>query len=559
MPKTGIHVLLDMLAAAEVEYVFGNPGTTELPLNDALVDRTDIRYIQALQEVPATAMADGYAMASGLPGVVNLHICCGLGNAMGMLYNAYRENTPLILIAGQQDRRLLFGEPILAGDMVSTTRPWTKWSCEINRVEDLPSAMRRAVQTAMTPPTGPVFLSLPLDVQTEVMPESVNCRMSSLPDVHVRPPTESIKKAAEVLSDAKRPAIFVGNRICESDAIDELVAVADQLGAPVIHEAFTTHGRISFPTDHPLFATPLPMFANQVRERLEEGEFDTILVAGMKFFQFYIHAAPNHPLPDGIKVVHLDDDPWELNKNYPVDVGVIGHPKESLTELDAALILRMGTVQREAAAKRREEWIDKIAIERNSLRQKAISESETRPMHPLALMEAIASVLPENVAVVEEAPTTTAHYLERVGALKNPSGYFAHRGWALGWGLNCAIGVQLAWPERPTLGIIGEGSAMYGIQGLWTAARYQIPTTFLIPNNAEYRILKKCAKLINLPEACKDRFVGLDLDRPKIDFVSLARSLGVDAIQVTEPGDVAEALKTSLSSDLPSLIEVPIS
>ena len=558
MQKTGIHVLIDMLAAAGVKYVFGNPGTTELPLNDALVERSDVEYIHALQEVPATAIADGYAMASGVPGVVNLHICCGLGNAMGMLYNAYRENTPLLLIAGQQDRRLVFDEPILAGDMVSTTRPWTKWACEVNRVEDLPSAIRRAVQTAMTPPTGPVFLSLPLDVQTEVMPEPVDCTMSALPDVHVRPPTQAIRQASELLRKAKRPVILVGNRICESGAIDELVAVADRLGAPVIHEAFTTHGRISFPTDHPLFAAPLPMFADQIRERLEEGQFDAILVAGMKFFQFYIYSAPNRPLPDGIKIVHLDDDPWELNKNYPVDVGVIGHPKESLAELDAILDEQMSTQQCDTATTRRVEWIDAIAAERKSLREKAKSESDKRPLYPLTLMETVASVLPKNAAVVEEAPTTTAHYLERVGAIKNPSGYFAHRGWALGWGLNCTIGVQLAWPDRPTLGIIGEGSAMYGIQGLWTAARYRIPATFLIPNNAEYRILKKCAKMIDLPYACQDQFLGLDLDCPKIDFVALARSLGVEAFRATEPEEVAELLTASFAAEVPQLIEVPI-
>lgn len=559
MSKTGIHVLLDMLAAAGVKYIFGNPGTTELPLNDALVDRSDIHYIHALQEVPATAIADGYAMASGSPGVVNLHICCGLGNAMGMLYNAYRENTPLLLIAGQQDRRLSFSEPILVGDMVSTARPWSKWACEVHRVEDLPTALRRAVQTAMTPPTGPVFLSLPIDVQMEVMPESVDCTMSRLLDVRVRPPLSAIQQAAEILAQAKRPVILAGNRICESGAIDELVAVADRLGAPVIHEAFTTHGRISFPTDHPLFAAPLPMFANEIRQRLVDGQFDTILIAGMKLFQFYIYAAPNHPLPDGIRLVHLDEDPWELNKNYPVDVGVLGHPKESLTELDAMLVKKMNTLHREKVAARRKEWVEKIARERDSFREKVKKERSRRPMHSLVLMDAIASVLPKNVAVVEEAPTTTAHYLERVGALKDPTGYFAHRGWALGWGLNCAIGVQLAWPERPTLGIIGEGSTMYGIQGLWTAARYQIPVTFLIPNNAEYRILKKCAQLIDLPRACEDRFVGLDLDRPKIDFVSLARSLGVEAFHVTEPDEVSEVLETSLASDVPHLIEVPIS
>ena len=168
MPTTGIEALLELLSAFGVRIIFGNPGTTELPLNDALVGDSRFRYILGLQEVPVVAMADGYAMASRHLGVVNLHICCGLGNAMGMVYNAYREGTPLLVTAGQQDRRLRFEDPILAGDMVRVARPWTKWSAEVDRVEDLPCAVRRAVQTALAPPTGPVFLSLPLDVQMAV-------------------------------------------------------------------------------------------------------------------------------------------------------------------------------------------------------------------------------------------------------------------------------------------------------------------------------------------------------------------------------------------------------
>src|SRR5580698_7357214 len=165
---TGIHAFVELLAGCGVRYVFGNPGTTELPLCDLLVDDTRMEYILGLQEVPVMSMADGYAMASGSLGVVNLHACCGLGNAMGILYNAHREGTPLLVTAGQQDRRLKFEEPLLWGDMVAVARPWTKWAAEIERVEDLPSAVRRAVQLALTPPTGPVFLSLPLDVQTAV-------------------------------------------------------------------------------------------------------------------------------------------------------------------------------------------------------------------------------------------------------------------------------------------------------------------------------------------------------------------------------------------------------
>lgn len=198
MAIRGIDAFLNMLAAAGVQYIFGNPGTTELPLSDALVGDRRFQYVLGLQEVPLVAMADGYAMASRKLGVVNVHICCGLGNAMGMLYNAFREGTPLLLTAGQQDRRLKFEEPILWGQMVEVTRPWTKWSVEVDRVEDLPSAMRRAMQIALTPPTGPVFMSIPVDVQT-ALAEELELTPPRLPDRRVRPPYAALERAADML------------------------------------------------------------------------------------------------------------------------------------------------------------------------------------------------------------------------------------------------------------------------------------------------------------------------------------------------------------------------
>jgi len=547
--------MLDMLADCGVEHVFGNPGTTELPLVDALVESRRLKYILALQEVPAMAIAEGYAQASGGPGVVSLHTCCGLGNGMGMLYNAYRAGTPLVVTAGQQDRRMALEEPILWGDMVNTVRPWTKWAVEVQRVEDLPVAVRRAVQTAMMPPTGPVFLSLPLDVQMEQA--ELDLTPPRLPDAHVRPPIEALRQAAAVLAGSANPAILVGSRICEADAVEELVVVAQRLGAPVIHEATTSHGRSSFPSDHPLCAAPLPFWSPEVRDRLLE--FDVLLVAGMKLLQQYIYHEPARALPEHLLLVHLDDDPWELGKNYPVEVGVLGHPKPALAELARLLDALMKPEQVEAAAARAAARGRTHARARDALLRQARSQSDMRPMTPLCLMDSLARILPADVAVVEESPTTTmGSYFERVGALKNTSGYFAQRGWALGWGLNCAIGVQLAWPRRPVLALLGDGSAMYGIQGLWTAAHYGLGVTFLITNNTQYKILKDCARVLKLPEACRGRYEGLDVVDPTIDYVALAQSLGVSACRVTEPEELSQLVSESLAGDQPRLIETRV-
>ena len=554
MRTTGIEAFIHMLAEAGVRHIFGNPGTTELPLNDALVRDQRIQYILGLQEVPVMAMADGYAMASRTLGVVNLHISCGLGNAMGMLYNAYREGTPLLVTAGQQDRRLKFQEPILYGDMVAVARPWTKWSVEVERIEDLPSALRRAMQIALTPPTGPVFLSIPIDIQMESA-ELDLAAAASLSHL-VRPPHEALHKAAQVLSTARNPAILVGSRVQEADAVAELVALAERLGAPVYSEPNHTHGRLGFPADHPLYGQTIPHWAPEIAQRL--AEFDALLVVGMDLVREYIYHGPD-AIPRHLRVVHFDESPHVIGKSQPVEVGVLGDTKLGLAELDALLAAQMNEAARTAAASRREARTKLHRDIRQKFRDGIAAKRDARPMAGSVLMESLSRVLPENVAVIEEAVTTTNSTFQRLGALKNTSGYFAHRGWALGWGLGCALGVKLAWPERPVLAMLGEGAAMYGIQGLWSAAHHKLNVTYVICNNAQYQILKAGAAGFNLPAAKAGEFVGMDLRGPEIDMVALAGALGVRAERVTEPEELAAKVQASLAAnDGPRLFDVPI-
>jgi benzoylformate decarboxylase len=550
----GIDAFLEMLAAAGVRYLFGNPGTTELPLCDAMTADPRLQYILGLQEVPVMAMADGYAMASGKLGVVNVHICAGLGNAMGMLYNSYRSGTPLLLTAGQQDRRIQFEEPILGGDMISVVRPWTKWAVEVQRVEDIPSAMRRAMQTALTPPTGPVFLSIPLDLQTESA--EMDLTLSNPPDPEMLPAPAAIERAVDVLLSAARPGILVGSRVIERGAVAELVAVAERLGAPVLSEPGTTHGRLGFPSDHPLYAQGLPLWSPEIRQRLDE--FDTLLVVGMDLFRPYLYHEPARAMPEHIRLVHLDEDQYQLGKNYPLAAAVWGSTKGGLAALGTELSRRMTAAQNAAAGRRASELAARHQRSREKLRREAEAQRHLRPLTPLAAMEGIARVLPKNVAVVEEAVTTTNTTLERLGAIGDPSGYFGHRGWALGWGLGCSIGVQLAWPDRPVLALLGDGASLYGIQGLWTAARYNIPVTFVIFNNAQYQILKIGSRMMNLPAAKAGQFLGMDITEPEVDFIGLAQSLSVSAVSVPEPDELAERVSKSLAGDRPQLIEVPI-
>jgi benzoylformate decarboxylase len=551
----GIEALLEILAASGVNHIFGNPGSTELPLNEALVKDSRFQYILGLHELPVTAMADGYAMASGGLGVACVHITCGLGNAMGMLFNAYCAGTPLLLMAGQQDRRLRLSEPALEGDMVSVARPWTKWSVEVQRMEDVPAVARRLVQTALTPPTGPVFLSLPVDVQLEEA-EGLDLFPPQIPDRRVRPPLDAVGRAAELLAQAQNPAILAGSRVTEATAVTELVALAERLGAPVLAEQQTSHGRLPMPADHPLYGGSLPLWSPEVRQRLED--FDVILAVGMNLLRVFMYGEPACAIPERIRLIHLDANPWEIGKNYPVEVGLIGDPKAGLDELAWLVSEKQSPEQVRRAEQRREEYSARRAAEREALLDEIEAQQDRRPMTAMAFVGALCRALPPNAVVVEEAVTTRGDLLEKLGVLADPTGYFGPRGWALGWGVGCAVGVKLAWPDRPVLALLGDGASLYGIQGLWTAAHHHIPVVFVIANNAQYKILKIVGDGMGLAQMAESQYPGMDLVDPEVDFVGLARSFGVEAHRVTEPEELSERAREALDRTDPILFDVSL-
>ncbi|MFM2096165.1 MAG: Benzoylformate decarboxylase, partial [Planctomycetota bacterium] len=396
---------------------------------------------------------------------------------------------------------------------------------------------------------------LPIDIQQERAAD-LDLSPIAIPDTRVRPAVDAVRKAASLLRAARNPVILAGSRITEFNATSSLIAVAELLGAPVISESGTTHGRLAFPSDHDLNAQGLPLWSPEIRERL--AEYDVALVVGMDLLRQYVYHEPARAIPEQLRLVHIDEDPRQLGKNYPVEVGVIGHSHVALEELHAELHATMTTEERQKATARRNTLGEMHRRNRDNLWQRVRTERTQRPITPLALMGTVAKTLPDNIAVVEEAVTTTNTTLERLGALKNTTGYFGHRGWALGWGLGVAIGVRLAWPERPVLAILGDGATLYGVQGLWTAARHQIPVVFLVCNNAQYQILKIGARGLGLPQAMQDRFEGLDLDRPHVDLVGLARSLGVEAHRVTELDELSDRLTNGWNRDKPLVLEVPI-
>jgi benzoylformate decarboxylase len=551
MPLTsGKRAFLEVLKQEGVEYLFGNPGTTELPLMDGLVEEPALTYVLALQEAAVVAMADGYAQASGKLGVVSVHVAPGLGNALGMLYDAQKAGSPLLVTAGQHDQSFNVTEPILWADLPPIARPFVKWSAEVRRLEDLPRLVHRAAKTALAPPTGPVFLSLPADVlQAEGVVElGAPTRVAP----RIRGDRGAVEAAAEALARAERPLILAGDAVAYGDAHAELVAVAEALGAPVYAEGVANTA--SFPASHPLFRGAFVRVAPAVRQILSQA--DVLFSVGGDLLTLSLPSDID-PMPPGLEVIHLDTDPWELGKNYPTAVAILGDPKATLPDLLAALEARMTPARHRQARERLEATRAAKARQVEEVRARARAEAHRIPITPLAVMSAVADALPPEAVVVDESISSSGG-LRTLLRSDDPRSFFGLRGGGIGWGLPAAIGVKLALPDRPVVALIGDGSAMYTCQALWTAARYRLGVAFVILNNASYRILKQRIHAMKGFAAQADRFIAMDLEDPRIDFVRLAESLGVRAERIEKPADVGSALGRALATPGPTLLDVEL-
>jgi benzoylformate decarboxylase len=547
---SGKQAFLEILKQEGVEMMFGNPGTTELPLMDGLAREPGIRYILALQEAVAIAMADGYAQASGKLAAVNVHTSPGLGNAMGMLYDAMHSGAPMLLTAGQHDQAMNLTEPILWSDLPPVARPYVKWSHEITRLEDLPRAVRRAVKTAFAHPTGPVFISLPVDVLNAERELDLLEPTRIAP--RIRGDMAAVDAAAERLARAKRPVLIAGDAVAHGDALAELVEVAELLGAPVYTECVPS--TCAFPFTHPLYQGPFPRLGPPIRSLLMQH--DLLFSVGGDLFTLSL-PSDVEPMPEGLPVIHLDVDPWEIGKNYPAKVAILGDPKATLPDLAQALKSRLTPAARKEAETRFEQSRAAMEARRRALRERAAAEAGRAPITPLSLVAAVVDALPADAVVVDESISSSVGLRELLGS-REPRSFYGLRGGGIGWGLPASLGIKLAQPVRPVVALIGDGSAMYTNQSLWTAAHDSIPVVYVIFNNASYRILKQRTLALKGFSAEDDRYVGMDLVNPAIDYVGLARSLGVPGERCEKTADVAPALRRGLASGGPYLLDVRI-
>jgi benzoylformate decarboxylase len=547
---TGRRALLELLKQEGISVIFGNPGTTELLLIDELAAEPGIRYVLGLMEAAVLAMADGYAQASGCPAFVNLHAAPGLGNALGMLYNAQKAGAPLLVTAGQHGQSLALTEPGLWADLVAMARPFVKWAAEVPTLRDLPRAVHRAVKTALAPPSGPVFLSLPTDVlsaEAEIdlgSPTRIAAAFSA--------DTGAVARAAEMLARAERPVIIAGDAVFQSRAQYELVEVAELLGAAVYLEPMANTNM--FPTRHPLFRAPLARNAAAIRSALDG--YDVVFSVGGDLLTL-IMAGDTEPLAVGIPIVHLDTNLWELGKNYPTEVALFGDPRATLPELARALRNCMGGETIARAGARAAATREVIAKERRALAARASADARRLPIRPLALMQAIGEMLPDNVVLVDES-ISSGTGLRQFLKSQDPQGFFGVRGGGIGWGIPAAIGIKLALPERPVVALVGDGSAMYTAQALWTAAHERLAVIIVILNNRSYRILKQRLRALDGVVASRNLYPAMDISEPSISFTELAGSLGVPATVARSLPELAEAVQRALAAVAPTLIEVEL-
>lgn len=525
-PATVRETFFEVARRLGLTTVFGNPGSTEETWLKEFP--RDFRYVLALQEASVVGMADGYAQATGKAALVNLHTAAGLGNAMGNIEGAWYNHAPLIITAGNQDRRMLLLEPYLANkEPTMVPHPYVKWSFEIARAEDAPAALIRAYATAVQPPAGPVFLSLPMD--------DAEKPCAPIPDIRtvttrLAASVEQLAHVAAMLEAANSPVLVIGGTVDEGNGWNSAVRLAERLNAPVW--AAPEEGRPGFPETHPLYRGFLPPAAQPLCEKLEG--YDVVVVLGAPVFRYHVYV-PGDYLPRGTRLIHITDNPSEAAR-APVGDSILADPGTACGVL-ADLVSKTTRPMPPPIAR---------------LPKPEVGGTITGDL----LLYTIGEVRPANCVLVHEYMSNLKLLRERLPT-SSPRSFFATFSGVLGYGLSASTGVALAERDlqthRKVINIVGDGSAQYVIQSIWTAVQHQLPILYIIPRNSEYAVLKAFGDQLNTPGV-----PGLDL--PGLDYVSLAKGYGCEGRRIVRPEDLEPALREALYSamDAPYLLEVEI-
>ena len=544
---TGRSAFLALLKDEGVTHLFGNPGTTELPIMHALAEHPDLTYVMAMQESLVVAMADGFSRASGKLVAANVHVAPGLGNAMGALYNAKFTGTPLILTAGQQEQGHGLMEPLLYDSLVPMAAPLVKWAIEVTRLEDLPRIVRRAAKIAMTPPTGPVFISLPGDILNATA--GIELAAATRIDTRVRPGDGALEALAARILRAKRPVIITGDEVVKSGALEWAATLCETLGCPAYGQsiAYGAH----FLSERPAYMGALSRVQTITRDML--AAYDLMIVLGADPLRMSVFSE-TEARPAGMAQVQIGLVDADIAKNWPVEIAV----KADVAETVAALVPVLQRLGGAALATRATAGLAALAGKNWSARRKSlVSEIEANPgtgiINPDWLTLQVIKAADSRAILVDESLTSGRH-VSALRAHRDRYGFHALASGGIGWALPASVGVSLANPGRPVVCYSGDGSAMYSIQALWTAAHHKLPLTVVIANNGGYRIIKQRLKAFHQSE----RFVGMDFANPAVDFTGLAIALGVAATHVTDAAALPAILAAAVASGRPNLIDVVV-
>lgn len=548
--KTGRHGVIEQCLADGMNNMFGNPGTVEQGFLDALLDYPEMHYVLSLQESIAVMMADGHARATHRPALVQIHSTPGLGNAIGALYQAMRGHAPLVVIGGDAGVSYLNMDAQMAGDLVGMARPVTKWASIVTDSRSLLRTLRRAIKIAATPPMGPVYLCLPMDILDAPLTETV--RPTDIPVTRTIPTSADVTAVALALAKAKRPVIYMGDGVAYSGARKELEGVAERLGAEVWG---VDSGEVNFDYAHPLYQGQTGhMFGYSSKPILATG--DVNLVVGTYLLP-EVFPDLGEIFPPEAKVYHIDLNAYEIAKNHRVDLGLVADPKETLRVLGEALDIAMDATQRADAAARFAALREKKEAALVLAKANDALKADASPMDGTRFMKELSERLPADAFVFDEA-LTTSPALTRYLPPHETGHFFQTRGGSLGVGFPGAIGIQIANPGKTVVAFSGDGGSMYTIQTLWSAVRHKTHVKFVVCNNRSYKLLQQ-----NISAYWREREIPqheyplpFDLSNPPLDFAQIAHSMGVKAERVEKPDDCAGAIERMLKEPGPYLIDL---
>ena len=552
MPQlmTGKRALLEMLKAEGVKYIFGNPGTSEGPIIDLLGDYPEFRYILALQESVAVGMGESYARATGTASFVSLHVDSGLANGIALMLDALNTGTPMVVTSANYDARKITE---VKSDLAELVRPVTKWAVELTLPDQIPGVIRRAFNEANSHPKGPVYVGFTSNALEGTA--DMNIVPSSKIHDSPRPDLNGIQEAASLLAASRKPLMIVGDRVSDDGAVAQAVELAELLGLPVYQ---SRGAEVAFPTTHPQFMGNFSLRVAKDRELLQQA--DLVLAIGMDAFDELFYWG-DVILDAAIKLIHIDPIAGRVGRSEPTDVGIVSHCGRAIEELIGSVKALLSPAN-EKDIKNRVETVARQAIEKRRSYDESVSAKwDSRPMTPARMMAELAQAMPPNAMVVDDAISNRPALRHYFQATKRGD-LIGVRGQSIGGGIGATMGTQCANPDRPVFGIIGDGSAMMTIQGLWTAANDNIPCIFVICNNGMYRVLKVNfdvyqRDILHESEPAGRNLLYSDFPTP-FDIAAIAKSMGVHGERIVEPSEIAPAVQRAVASGKPAVLDIVI-